>query len=203
MNKKQFSEHIGNIDDRLVEQAWEIPNYAKKHHKERTRRFIAAAAVFVLMVCSFSAGAFVFAHETVVEIPVKQEMAVLGETGITLVLPDTWKGKYLIEKNGENYIFFNKQIREAAGSEKDVLDGGVLFYIVCYDEAMTPEQFEQNGYGFVQYKYLFSTSDKTYVLCYASDVQWDPNNPEQEAAYQKMESEIKDIKFIVNNVLAG
>ena len=27
MNRKQLSEHIGNIDDRLVEQAEKIPNY--------------------------------------------------------------------------------------------------------------------------------------------------------------------------------
>mgnify|MGYP001129528184 CR=1 FL=1 len=30
MNKKQLSEHIGNIDDRLVQQAERISNYARK-----------------------------------------------------------------------------------------------------------------------------------------------------------------------------
>ncbi len=132
MNKKQLSEHIGNIDDRLVEQAEKIPNYRQLHHRKIIRRFITVAAAFVLMACSFSAGAF---------------------------------------------------------------DDGVLFYIVCYDESMTPEQFAEKGYDFVQYRYLFSTSDKTYILCYPSDVQWNPENPEQEAEYLRMEAEIKDIKY--------
>ena len=70
MNKKQLSEHIGNIDDRLVEQAENIPNYRQLHHRQTIRRFLTAAAAFVLMACSFSAGAFAFARETVVEVPV-------------------------------------------------------------------------------------------------------------------------------------
>lgn len=98
MNKKQFSEHIGNIDDRLIEQAGKIQYYAQRYHKERTRRFTVAAAVFILMAFSFSAGALVFARETVIKVPVKQETVTLGEIGLTLVLPDTWKGKYAIEK---------------------------------------------------------------------------------------------------------
>ena len=44
MNKKQLSEHIGNIDDRLVEQAENIPNYRQLHHRQTIRRFLTAAA---------------------------------------------------------------------------------------------------------------------------------------------------------------
>lgn len=108
-----------------------------------------------------------------------------------------------MEKYGENdqhYVFYNKQIREAVSQGIDAFDGGVLFYIVCYDEVMTPEQFVENGYDFTGYRYLFSTSSRTYVLHYASDVQWDPSDPAQEAVYQKMGSEIEDIQFIVGNV---
>ena len=201
MNKKQLSEHIGNIDDRLVEQAENIPNYRQLHHRQTIRRFLTTAAAFVLMACSFSAGAFAFARETVVEVPVEQEMIKLEEINLTLILPDDWKGKYSVEANGQNYIVYHPQIREGFGTEI-AFNGGILFYIVCYEESMTPEQFIEKGYDFVQYRYLFSTSDKTYILCYPSDVQWNPENSEQEAEYLGMEGEIKDIKFVVDNILA-
>ncbi len=202
MNKKQLSEHIGNIDDRLVEQAEKIPNYKQLHHRQTIRRLISVAAVFVLMFCSFSAGAFAFARETVVEVPVEQEAAVLKEINLTLIFPDEWKGKYSVEKDGQNYIVYHTQIREDVSAGIDAFDGGVLFYIVCYEESMTPEQFVEKGYDFVQYRYLFSTSDKTYILCYPSDVQWNPENSEQEMEYLGMEEEIKDIRFVADNILA-
>ena len=201
MNKKQLSEHIGNIDDRLVEQAENIPNYRQLHHRQTIRRFLTAAAAFVLMACSFSAGAFAFAREIVVEVTVEQETIKLEEINLTLILPDDWRGKYSVEKNGQNYIIYHPQIREGFGTEI-AFNGGILFYIVCYEESMTPEQFIEKGYDFVQYRYLFSTSDKTYILCYPSDVQWNPENSEQEAEYLGMEGEIKDIKFVVDNILA-
>ena len=202
MNKKQLSEHIGNIDDRLIEQAEKIPNYRQLHHRQTIRRFIAAASAFALMACSFSAGALAFARETVVEVPVEQETAVLKEINLTLIFPDEWKGKYAIEKDGQNYIVYHTQIRENVSAGIDAFDGGVLFYIACYGESMTPEQFVEKGSDFVRYRYLFSTSDKTYILCYPGDVQWNPENPEQETEYLGMEGEIKDIKFIVDNILA-
>ena len=50
MNKKQLSEHIGNIDDRLVQQAEKLPNYATQRRQKRIRRLLTAAAALVLMV---------------------------------------------------------------------------------------------------------------------------------------------------------
>lgn len=202
MNKKQLSEHIGNIDDRLVERAGEISNYRQLHKRKVIRHFITIAAAFVLMACSFSAGALAFARETVIEVPAEQETAMLEEINLTLIFPDDWKGKYSVEKDGQNYIVYHSQIREDVRLGIDPFDGGILFYIVCYEESMTPEQFIEKGYDFVQYRYLFSTSDKTYILCYPSDVQWNPENPEQETEYLRMEAEIKDIKFVVDNILA-
>ncbi len=201
MNKKQLSEHIGNINDRLVEQAEKIPNYRQLHHRQTIRRFITAAAAFVLMACSFSTGALVFAREKVVEVPIEQETAVFEEINLTLIFPNKWKDKYSVEKDGQNYIIYHTQIREDVSAGIDAFDGGVLFYIVCYEESMTPEQFIEKGYDFVKYRYLFSTSDKTYILCYPGDVQWNPENSEQETEYLGMEEEIKDIKFVVDNIL--
>lgn len=201
MNKKQLSEHIGNIDGRLVEQAEKIPNYRQLHHRQTIRHFIAAAAAFVLMVCSFSAGAYAFAREIVVEVPVEQETIKLEEINLTLILPDDWKGKYSVEKDGQNYIIYQPKIREGFGTET-AFNGGILFYIVCHKESMTPEQFAEKGYDIVGYRYLFSTSDKTYILYYPSDVQWNPENPQQETEYLGMEEQIKDIKFVADNILA-
>lgn len=202
MNQKQLSAHIGNMDDRLVEQAEKIPDFRQLHHRRAIRRLLTAAAAFVLMVCSFSAGAFAFAREIIVEVPAEQETITLEKINLTLILPDDWKGKYSVETNGPNYIVYHTQIREDVSTGTSAFDGGVLFYIVCYEESMTPEQFLEKGYDFVQYCYLFSTSDKTYILCYPGDVQWNPENSEQETEYLKMEGEIKDIRFVADNILA-
>lgn len=107
------------------------------------------------------------------------------------------------EKNGQNYIVYNEQIRKSNSNGADPFDGGVLFYIVCYDEAITPEQFVDNGYDFTDYRYLFSTSNNTYILHYASDVQWNPDDSEQEKIYTQMASEIEDIRFVADNALAN
>lgn len=199
MNKKQLSEHIGNIDDRLIQQAENIPNYAAIHRKERMKRFLSAAAILMLMISSFSAGAITFAREVVVEVPIEKETLVLEDVELTLLLPDSWEGQYDVIKDEDNYVVYIPWIDEAWGGS-DVYDGGVLFTIACWDEAMTEEQFIENGYDIVAYRYILATDDHTYILHYASDVQFDWNDEEQNAVYSKMMSEIKDIQFVVNNV---
>lgn len=195
MNKEQFSEHIGNIDDRLVKQAEQIPNYAAMRRKKGFRQLLGIAAALVLMVSGFGVGAIAFARETIVEVPVEQETLELEGINLTLILPDSWKGQYSVEKRGENFDVYIPEIREkTAGYE------GILFTIVCYEESMTEEQFIENGLDFTAYRYILTTSNKTYILHYASDVQWAPADKEQEAVYLKMMSEIKDIRFSVDNV---
>ena len=56
MNPKQLSDRIENIDDRLVQQAQQIPNYAQQHRKKRLRSWTAVAACIALMACSFLRG---------------------------------------------------------------------------------------------------------------------------------------------------
>lgn len=195
MNKEQFSKHIGNIDDRLVKQAEQIPNYAAMRRKKGFRQLLGIAAALVLMVSGFGVGAIAFARETIVEVPVEQETLELEGINLTLILPDSWKGQYSVEKRGENFDVYIPEIREnEAGYE------GILFTIVCYEESMTEEQFIENGLDFTAYRYILATSNKTYILHYASDVQWDPADKEQEAVYLKMMGEIKDIRFSVDNV---
>ena len=198
MNRKQFSEHIGNIDDRLVQQAEIIPNYALEHRRKRIRQFLTAAAVLVLMISSFSVGAIAFARE----VPVEQETLELEGVDLTLILPNSWAGQYSVDKDGQNYVVYNPQIRKSVSKGIDMVDGGVLFYIVCYEESMTEEQFIENGLDYTAYRYILATKDKAYILYYASDVQYDPADEEQVSTYSKMESEIKDIQFVVSNVFA-
>ncbi len=202
MKAVQLSEHIGNIDEELVEQAAQIPNYGHIRRKRRIRRFAAAAAAAVLMAGSFSAGALAFAREVVVEVPARQESLELADIGLTLLLPDVWSGKYGLEKDGDNYIVYNKQIREALSEGEDDPFGGVLFYIICYAQAMTPEQVVENGFDYTAYRYLFATKERTYILYHASDVQWDPGEKQQEKIYRQMESEVEDIRFVVDGVLS-
>lgn len=203
MNKNQLSEHIGNMDDRLVQQAENIPNYKEMHRQKRMRNLLTTAAVFALMISSFAIGASAFAREIIVEVPAEQETLELEGVDLTLILPDSWAGQYEVEQNGENFIVYNPQIKETVSSGLGVSDGGVLFTIVCYEEPMTEEQFIDNGLDFTAYRYILATSRKTYILHYASDVQYDPSNAEQERTYQNMMSEIKDIQFVVDNLLAG
>lgn len=57
------------------------------------------------MVCSFCVGAFAFARETVVEVPIEQETLTIEELGLTLILPDSWKGRYALMQDelGKEY----------------------------------------------------------------------------------------------------
>lgn len=197
MNREQLLECIGNIDDGLVEQAEQIADYRRQHLRKRIRGIAAAAAMFLLMACSFGIGTLVSAREVHIKVPVKQETVTLEGSNLTMIFPDSWNGKYSVEKDGSNYIVYSKQIREAVGEEADKFYGGFLFSIVCYDEAMSPEQFVDNGYDVTGYRYLLSTKNNTYVLHNASDVQWDVNSLEQETIYTQMASEIKDIRFVV------
>ena len=96
MNSRKMAERIGNVDDRLVQQAQNIPNYGAKRRNKLMRRLSLCAAALLLMVCSFAAGTAVSAKEPqkTVEGP---ETVFLEEIGLTLILPDAWKDGYAVE----------------------------------------------------------------------------------------------------------
>lgn len=200
MNPKQLSDRIENIDDRLVQQAQQIPNYAQ-HRKKRLRSWTAVAACIALMVCSFCVGAFAFARETVVEVPIEQETLTIEELGLTLILPDSWKGRYALMQDelGKEYLIYNPTIRKALVGNDENLIGGMLFYIRRWDEQLTKEQVDAGGeWDYALCQYIMTTKDGTYLLYYASDVQCTPETMEE---YRQMESEIGDIRFVVDNAL--
>lgn len=202
MNKEQFSERIGNIDDRLVQQAEHIPNYARQRRLKGFRRFSVIAAAAALMVCSFTAGAVVFEKETVVEVPIEQETIAIEEIGLTLILPDSWKGKYAFEQDDDckEYHIYNPAIREAMGGDSETfLSGGMLFYIKLWDEQLTKEQVDAGGeWNYAHCEYILTTQKGTYLLYHASDVQCTQETLEE---YRQMEAEISGIRFVVDNAL--
>lgn len=210
MNEKQLSEHIGNIDDRLVQQAESIPNYAARRRQKRLRRLATAAAALVLMVSSFRAGAIAFAREIIIEVPIEQETVELEEIGLTLILPDSWKGKYeviedtFVPYNSTMWEFCVKSVYDAqipTDESGEVLYRGTLFYIFQYtDYGMSVQEFEQSGIAGIG-RYLFATENATYVIMYATDIQFDPENSEHMAEWNAMEQSEKDIRIVVDNIL--
>ena len=202
MNEKQFSDRIGNVNDKLVQQAEQTPNYGREHRKRSIRQFVAIAATIALMVCSFTVGALAFAKETIVEVPVEQETITIEEIGLTLILPDSWKGKYAFEQDNtfKEYYVYSPAIREAIGGDSEpLLSGGMLFYLKLWDDQLTKEQVDAGGeWDYARCRYIMTTKDGTYLLYYASDVQFTQETMEE---YRQMESEISDIRFVVDNAL--
>ena len=210
MNKKQLSEHIGNIEDRLVQQAEIIPNYVAQRRQKRIRHLLATAAALVLMFSSFSVGAIAFAHEIIIEVPVEQENVVLEEIGLTLILPDSWKGKYeviedvFVPYNSTMWEFCVKSVYDAqtpTDESGQVLYRGTLFYIFQYTNySMSAEEFEQSDIAGIG-RYLFATENATYVILYTTDLQFDPENSVQMDEFNAMEQSKKEIRFVVDNIL--
>ena len=202
MNEKQFSDRIGNVNDKLVQQAEQTPNYGREHRKRGIRQLVAIAATIALMVCSFTVGALAFAEETIVEVPVEQETITIEEIGLTLILPDSWKGKYAFEQDNDfkEYHVYNPAIREAMGGDSEtLLRGGRLFYLKLWDEQLTKEQVDAGGeWDYAGCRYVMTTKDGTYLLYYASDVQFTQETMDE---YRQMESEISAIRFVVDNAL--
>lgn len=220
MTKRQLSDRIGNVDEALVQQAAEAPNYGLRRRKTALRRLVSLAAVIALMAASFTAGALAFSHETVVEVPAERETLELTELGLTLILPDSWKGLYeLVEWEGQ-YVVVCPQIREAvlaqsraeweAGGmewpeelDRNPFSGGMLFYIFGIPEPLSPEQLEESDWGdfvhITEVRYLLATAEKTYVLFHASDVQC---TAETGDLYDQLEGSVRDIRIVVDNILA-
>lgn len=202
MNAKQLADRIGNVDDALIQQAQDTPNYARERRQKRARQLMTTAAVLLMMATSFTAGALACSTETVIERPVEQERLVLPDLGITFILPDDWQGHYALEATAmpEHYRVYCPEVRTAMEEQAGLPgEGGVLFYIVRIDEPLTPEQAENGEWSFAANRFLFATKDSTYLLYFASDVQF---TPETEALYRKLEQQIQEIRIIVDNPLA-
>jgi hypothetical protein len=180
MKREQLSQRIGNIEDRLVEQAENAPSFRRGRQKRSLLRVAAIAAVLVLMVGSFVVGAIAMAGE-------KQEAIKVGDSGISLILPDTWKGKYGYELDGNNATVYHLATQKTFG------EGGVLFQVVCL-EGRYPMDYFYPEPGFT----IAITETSTYRFIYPSDIQVDINNEVAWAEYDEMSAEIKTINVVMN-----
>lgn len=189
MNKRQLADRIGNIDGQLVEEA----RYRRRKRGGWGRRLLAAAAVLALMAASFTVGALAFSRA----VPAEQETIELPDIGLTLILPDSWKGHYGVEMNGDGSScgVYAKTAHEADG------EVGYLFWVgQAYDEPMTPAELKEQSP--VPCRYLFSTANATYSINYASDVEYDPDDPEEAQEYLQLWREKEQIRFLVDGVLS-
>lgn len=196
MTSRQLSERIGNIDERFILQALEDGAETKPARRSFVKRFVIVAAMISSMIFGGAVGALAFSEEKIVEVPASVESVEIEELGLTLILPDDWKGRYAMEKNewGE-YVVYNPQFRESFCPDSG---GGMLFYIKKIDEILSPEQIENSEYNYAANRYLFATKYGTYLMYYASDVQCAPEDYEE---YAEMSSQIKEITIIANNIL--
>ena len=193
MNKEQLTERIGNIDPRLIEGAADIPNYAARRRARFARRIAGAAAALAIMVGGgFGLGATVFAQE--IEVPVEPETITFEDMGVTLILPDSWRGRYGVSEEG--YVY--------ALEAHDEYNPAILFWIDLYPEQLTKDEFDntQGPWNIVPSVYLMTTADGTYCLHCASDVQYDPSDEEAAENYVSMYQEIPQIRLVLDKAMA-
>lgn len=211
---KGYDEMLTDLYDTLAGPGQEEPLYGKETHTMKKRgfkptRLLAAVAVIALMIASMAVGALAFSSETIVETPVEPETIVMENLGLTLVLPDSWKGRYeVIEDIFEPYhspmweicVKYVYDARVPADESGEVLYRGTLFYVFqCADYAMTPEEFEDEGIAGIG-RYLLATENATYAIMYATDVQCDYTDSHAQAEYNSMVSEMKDIRVMLASV---
>lgn len=193
MKGKQLSDRIGNIDDRLIEEAEHMQNYGKQRRQKIARNFAAAAAALAIMVGGgFGLGATVFAQE--IEVQVEPETITFEDMGVTLILPDSWRGRYGVTEEG--YVY--------ALEAHDEYNPAILFWIDLYPEQLTKDEFDntQGPWNIVPSVYLMTTADGTYCLHCASDVQYDPRDEEAAENYVSMYQEIPQIRLVLDKAMA-
>ena len=198
MNKEQLSQRIGNMDDRLVAQAEHVPNYGRQRRSGLRRKIAGIAAVIVLMACSGAVGALAFSRETVTEVPAQQETVELAGIGVTVLLPDSWAGKYEVVQ--DSFLPYNSAMWEFCAKsvyEDGTFYRGSLFTVFQYaDYSMSAEEFAQSGLAGIG-QYLFATEDATYAVMYAGDVQYDPDNAAQQETWYALSQTVQDVRFVI------
>ena len=124
--------------------------------------------------------------------------AALDDIGLTLILPEDWRGRWAVEKMGEGaWAIYSPEIREAfGGSPEEPESGGMLCYVWLWRDCWwtADEVAEGDGeWNFAGNRYIMTTEEGTYFLYYASDVQFPP---EKEAEYRRMEQGISQLRFL-------
>ena len=156
----------------------------KSHNKGGWEKFASIAAVIALMVCSFAVGSVVMAK--------KQEVIKIDNFGISVILPDSWAGKYGHEIEGNSLGVY--LLAQRNDKKSDYKDAGYLFWIDCLDEVY-PMDYIYPEPGFT----IATTANNTYRLRYPSDVQYDPRNAKITKEYTAMNNSIRDIQILLTD----
>jgi len=200
MKREQLSNRIGNIEDRLVEQAENAPNFGHQRRNRSIRRTILIAAVIALMAGSFAVGAVAMKKdpeiiyevvEEIVYVEKEQEIIVVGDSGISLIFPDSWKGKYGYEYSDSESSYDYIDVYHLATRESFEY-GGVLFQIAWVEE-LYPLDYAYPQAGFT----IALTKTHTYRMIYPSDVQVDIHNPEAWAEYDVLYADINNVEIVM------
>jgi hypothetical protein len=188
MKSDQLSQRIGNIDDMLIEQAENAQNFRRGQHNRNLKRWTSAVAVLALSVTSFAVGAFAFAKEPeIVYVEKEQEIIKVGDSGISLILPDSWKGKY--EYSYEPKLRFN-----AFTEVRHIATGGLLFWIERAPEILPLDYFDNfdPSRGFI----IATTENHTYAFAKPwKDIETDTDDPAALAEYEELRNEIESIEI--------
>ena len=120
-----------------------------------------------------------------------RETIVVGDSGISLLLPDGWNGKYgydLINSGagGPGVIVYHLATRETS------TEGGILFAVWC-EEGQYPMDYIFPTPGFA----IAITDTNTYIMGFPSDVQADISNPESWAEYDELSADVKNIEIVL------
>ncbi len=219
-----------DLDERLSRCLGGLPEKKEKeerpvktHTRKIVNRIILAAAVLALMVACLAVGALAFSQEKVVEVPVAAERQeiVMEDIGLTVVLPDSWKGRYYVWSDAESCRVFNKltvdwvtEWIEENPDDHEYFDpyyyedgwpgpfygyDGLLFGVArVTDVPMTKAEFDD----WVPWpaQYLFTTEEGVYAMKMPSDVQSVASSEED---YREMQSEFDRILFILNSAATG
>ena len=104
--------------------------------------------------------------------------------GFAIEFPSTWENKYTIDVNPQS----------SSSVVVETTWGGIL----CYIFRKTSEEWVESGKGEsipVEYRVLGENSDYVYLLYFASDVNYNPEDEEQVKTYNEMRDDLYNIKF--------
>ena len=156
MKNEQLINRIGNIDDALIEEAHNVSSFQKPALKRSFRKILLVAAVIVLMVGSFSAGALAMRNTTLfdwtedealkiaemglttddvsklIEVNLSLEAVVAtsmeGSDAVKVITVLTEDGTVLLTEDGDEYEMYEIHIPSALA--EGLLTGKTLYFVV-------------------------------------------------------------------------
>lgn len=187
-----------------------VPEKKEVHTMKRIylKRVLLIAAALAIMAGCLAVGAMAFSSETIIEkpVPVEQEKIVMDKMGITLILPDSWKDRYIVKTDDTNCYVMCRSASESWYGEDcdDELEIGPNFgYLFCVNKVTSTPMMPDEFYAWIPWPsiYLFATESGTYCISMASDVEYPIDDQEVASDYQEMYSQIQSIKVILDDAV--